>query len=82
MESKGLEYIVLLFLTLALPQTILKQLEEWHVIVSCDQLGETLRAASTLPLFFQLFSHFKYEINGGITLRKSHKRLTRLTDYP
>ena len=31
------------------PQTILKQLEEWHVIVSCDQLGETLRAAPTLP---------------------------------
>ena len=27
------------------PQTILKQWEEWHVIVSCDQLGETLRAA-------------------------------------
>ena len=30
------------------PQTILKQLEEWHVIVSCDQLGETLRTAPTL----------------------------------
>ena len=30
------------------PQTALKQLEEWHVIVSCDQLGETLRAAPTL----------------------------------
>ena len=30
------------------PQTVLKQLEEWHVIVSCDQLGETLRAAPTL----------------------------------
>ena len=30
------------------PQTILKQLEEWHVIVSCDQLGETLQAAPTL----------------------------------
>ena len=30
-------------------QTILKQLEEWHVIVSCDQLGETFRAAPTLP---------------------------------
>ena len=28
-------------------QTILEQLEEWHVIVSCDQLGETLRAAPT-----------------------------------
>ena len=31
------------------PKTIfLKQLEEWHVIVSCDQLGETLQAAPTL----------------------------------
>ena len=30
------------------PQTILKQLEEWLVIVSCDQLGETLRTAPTL----------------------------------
>ena len=30
--------------------TILKQLEEWHVIVSCDQLGETFRAAPMLPL--------------------------------
>ena len=30
------------------PQTILKQLEEWHVIVSRDQLGETLQAAPTL----------------------------------
>ena len=30
------------------PQTILKQLEEWHVIVSCDQSGETLQAAPTL----------------------------------
>ena len=27
------------------PQTILKQWEERHGIVSCDQLGETLRAA-------------------------------------
>ena len=26
----------------------LKQLEEWHVIVSCDQLGETFRVAPTL----------------------------------
>ena len=25
------------------------QLEEWHVILSCDQLAETLRAAPTLP---------------------------------
>ena len=25
------------------------QLEEWHVIVSCDQLAETFRAAPTLP---------------------------------
>ena len=80
MESKGLEYIVLLFLTLALTQMILKQLEEWRI--SCDQLGETLLAAPIPPLLFQLFTHFKYEINGGITLRKSHKRLTRLTDYP
>ena len=32
------------------PQTILKQLEEWHVNVSLDQLGETFRAAPTLPL--------------------------------
>ena len=32
------------------PQTILKQLEEWHVFVSCDQSGETLRAASTLDI--------------------------------
>ena len=31
------------------PQTILKQLEEWHVILSRDQLGETLRAAPTQP---------------------------------
>ena len=75
MESKGLEYIVMLYLTLAL-----NQLEEWRI--SCDQLGETLLAAPIPPLLFQLFSHFKYEINGGITLRKSHKRLTRLTDYP
>ena len=30
------------------PQTILKQLKEWNVIVSCDQLGGTLRAAPTL----------------------------------
>ena len=30
------------------PQTILKQLEEWHVIVFCDQLGVTLWAAPTL----------------------------------
>ena len=28
-------------------QTILKQFEEWDVIVSCDQLGETFRAAPT-----------------------------------
>ena len=33
------------------PQTILKKLEEWHVIVSCDQLGETLRAAIHYSLF-------------------------------
>ena len=33
------------------PQTILKQLEEWQVIVSCDQLGETLRAALHYSLF-------------------------------
>ena len=32
------------------PKTILKQLEEWHVIVSCDQLAETLRATPTLPI--------------------------------
>ena len=31
-------------------QTILKQLEEWHVFVSCDQLEETLQAAPTLLL--------------------------------
>ena len=31
-------------------QTILKQLKEWNVIVSCDQLGETFRAAPTLLL--------------------------------
>ena len=30
------------------PQAILKQLEEWHVIVSCDQFGETARVAPTL----------------------------------
>ena len=30
-----------------LPQTILKQLKEWHVIVSCDQLGVTWEAAPT-----------------------------------
>ena len=30
--------------------TILKQLKAWHVIVSCDQLGETFRAAPTLLL--------------------------------
>ena len=29
------------------PQTILKKWEERHEIVSCDQLGETLRAAPT-----------------------------------
>ena len=29
------------------PQTILKQWKGWHVIVSSDQLGETLRAAPT-----------------------------------
>ena len=44
------------------PQTILKQLEEWHVIVSCDQLGETFQATPTLlipvcPLGKQLL-HF------------------------
>ena len=33
------------------PQTILKQLEEWHVIVSCDQSRETLRAALHYSLF-------------------------------
>ena len=33
-----------------LTRTILKQLKEWHVIVSCDQLGETFRAAPTLLL--------------------------------
>ena len=27
---------------------MLKQLEEWHVIVSCEKLGETLQAAPTL----------------------------------
>ena len=32
------------------PQTTLKQLKEWHFIVSCDQLGEILRTAPTLPL--------------------------------
>ena len=32
------------------PQTILKQLEEWHVNVFLDQSGETFRAAPTLPL--------------------------------
>ena len=29
------------------PNWILKQLKEWHVIVSCDQLGETWQAAPT-----------------------------------
>ena len=29
--------------------TILKQLKEWHVIVSCNQSGETLQVASTQP---------------------------------
>ena len=38
------------------PQTILKQLEEWHVIVSCDQLGETLPAVPTLPTESSLFT--------------------------
>ena len=38
------------------PQTILKQLQEWHVIVSCDQLGETLRAVPTLPMESFLFT--------------------------
>ena len=33
----------------SLTPTILKQLKEWHVIVSCNQLGETLQAAPTLP---------------------------------
>ena len=36
-----------------LTQNNVKQLEEWHIIVSCDQLGETLRAApyTTLSIF-------------------------------
>ena len=29
------------------PKKTLKQFEEWHVIVSCDQLGETLRVTSS-----------------------------------
>ena len=37
------------------PQTIITQLKEWHVIVSCNQLGETLRAAPTLPRPFLFF---------------------------
>ena len=31
-------------------QTMLKQLKEWNVIVSCDQLEETFPAAPTLLL--------------------------------
>ena len=30
------------------PKTVQKQLEEWQVIVSCDQSGETFRAVPTL----------------------------------
>ena len=37
------------------PQTIITQLKEWHVIVSCNQLRETLRAAPTLPPPFLSF---------------------------
>ena len=36
------------------PQTILKQWEDWHVIVSCNQLGETLKAAPN-PLSFAVY---------------------------
>ena len=37
----------------SLTQTILKQWEEWHVIVCSDQLGETLQAAATLLKFLR-----------------------------
>ena len=43
------------------PRTILKQLEEWHVIVSCDQFGETFRAAPTLLLW--ALDHVTHPIN-------------------
>ena len=39
----------------SLTQTIITQLKEWHVIVSCNQLRETLRAAPTLPPPFLSF---------------------------
>ena len=33
------------------PQTILKQLEEWHAIVSCNQLGATFRTHDVSHLY-------------------------------
>ena len=42
------------------PQTILlKQLEEWHVIASCDQLGETLRAAPILQIKWSIYALYR-----------------------
>ena len=38
------------------PQTVLKQLEERHVIVPCEQLGENLRAVPALPTESSLFT--------------------------
>ena len=43
------------------PRTILKQLEEWDVIVSCDQFGETFRVAPTLLLW--ALDHVTHPIN-------------------
>ena len=59
-------------------QTILKQWEEWHVINSCDQLGETLRAAPTqvwVGHSSQVFTLFEGLAVQKDTLFKTHKTL-------
>ena len=55
------------------PRTILKQLEEWHVIVSCDQFGETFRAAPTLLLW--ALDHVTQPINPDDDRIVSHDAL-------
>ena len=39
-------------------QTILKQLKEWHIIVLCNQPGETLQAAPTQLSLYTTLSFY------------------------
>ena len=55
------------------PKTILKQLKEWHVIVSCNQLGETLRAAPTL-LYRLVLNSSKFIFNSEAYIGEQIKK--------